>query len=196
MANQAVKVWRDCSVCLEPVQDHNQFYLHVKTEHPNDFITNEVRQHYAQQVYAERFINQEAQPLEWLCEEAVICPELVIIFGEEDPITRMSGRMTPNLFTFEENSILLLNALTKLRISGRYYTPPTSPQPKRARVEGVSFNTFDLTTFLDEQIPITHQDMNASDEELTRALFDKGLMNPIVPKLKIEDFYAMVADKQ
>src|SRR3981189_154460 len=108
----------------------------------------------------------------------------------------MSGNMTPNNFTFEENSILLLNALTKLRLSGRYYTPPTSPQAKRARVEGVSFNTFDLSAFLNEQIPITQQDMNASDEELASVLFDKGLMNPIVPKLKIEDFYAMVADKQ
>src|SRR3981189_1860760 len=102
----------------------------------------------------------------------------------------MSGNMTPNNLTFEENSILLLNALTKLRISGRYYTPPTSPQAKRARVEGVSFNAFDFSTFLDEQIP------NPSDEELASVLLDKGLMNPIVPKLKIEDFYAMVADKQ
>src|SRR3981189_1092190 len=107
MVNQAVKVWRDCSVCLEPVQDHNQFYLHVKAEHSNDFITIEVRQHYAKQVIAERFMNQEAQPLEWLCGEAVIFPELVLIFGEDDPITRMSRNMKPEIFTFAENSILL-----------------------------------------------------------------------------------------
>src|SRR3981189_3107485 len=99
----------------------------------------------------------------------------------------MSGNMTPNNLTFEENSILLLNALTKLRLSGRYYTPPTSPQTKRARVEGVSFNTFNFSTFLVDQIQLTHQDMNASDEELTSVLLDKVLMEPIVPKFKIED---------
>src|SRR3981189_2804820 len=110
----------------------------------------------------------------------------------------MSGNMTPENFAFAENSILLLNALTKLRLSGRYYTPPppTPPQAKRARVEGVSFNTFDFSTFLDDQIQITKQDMNASDEELASGLLDKGLMEPVQPKFKIEDLYAMVADKQ
>ena len=38
--------------------------------------------------------------------------------------------------------------------------------------------------------------MNASDEELASVLLDNGLMEPVVPKFKIEDLYAMVADKQ
>ena len=38
--------------------------------------------------------------------------------------------------------------------------------------------------------------MNASDEELASVLLGKGLMEPVEPKFKIEDLYAMVADKQ
>ena len=64
MANEVVKHWRDCSICLEPVNNHNHYYFHVKVEHPTDFITYEVREHYVNQVITERFMNQDTQPIE------------------------------------------------------------------------------------------------------------------------------------
>ena len=62
--SQIAKVWRDCSVCLEPVSDHDSYYHHVKDQHPTALISQEVREHYIAQVTTEFFIGQDVQPIQ------------------------------------------------------------------------------------------------------------------------------------
>src|SRR3977135_1544864 len=127
MTSKVANVWRDCSICLEAVTDHNQYFLHVKAQHSTDVLTEEVKNHYVQQVATEFFMGQEAQPAEWLCGEAVYLPELGIMFGGEDPCCRLWGEYQKKPEFLLEN-MTLLDLLLKLRLAGCYPTQPSPPQ--------------------------------------------------------------------
>src|SRR3977135_646493 len=195
MSYKVANVWRDCSICLEAVTDHNQYFLHVKSQHPIDVITEEFKNHYIQQVATDFFIDQPAQPVEWLCGEAVYLPELGIMFGGEDPCCRLWGEHQQQKPEFIFENTTLLDLLLKLRLSGCYPTQPSPAQhePNTTPQHTIDDDDFNLVKFCSEHIQQARADAAATDKELAQ-----DMLGPIPtthqPSIDIIKLYAMVDD--
>ena len=93
--------WRKCIVCAKAVADHNDYFYHVKDNHPttvlgevvmNEFLLNR----YINDVRAEYFMQpgREAQPWEWMTNEPVRFRELQMMFGDDSNVSKMYGDRT------------------------------------------------------------------------------------------------------